>query len=84
MIRGHNSDINVRGRSYHIQTEDWGDANPFIVSRVFSNGAVLKTLKVPYAEALRNLSIQTSEALKTALQRQHAEVIDSLIEGRLP
>lgn len=48
MHKGHNSDITVRGQRYHIQTEDWGKQNPFVVSRVFCNGAVLKTIKTPY------------------------------------
>lgn len=84
MLRGHNSDINVKGRSYHVQTEDWGEQNPFLVSRIFSNGAVLKTYKIPYEQALKAASVRTADALKAALQRQHAQVIDALIEGRLP
>ncbi|MBX3039848.1 MAG: hypothetical protein KF789_03940 [Bdellovibrionaceae bacterium] len=84
MLKGYNSDLTVRGRSYHIQTEDWGDANPFLVSRIFQNGAVLKTLKVPYSEALKESSVRTHEALKLALQKQHGEIMDALLEGRLP
>ena len=26
--KGHNSDITVKGVAYHVQTEDWGEANP--------------------------------------------------------
>jgi hypothetical protein len=44
MVKGFNSDLVIRGKNYHVQTEDWGNANPFLVSRVFSNGAVLKNL----------------------------------------
>ncbi|MBX2988246.1 MAG: hypothetical protein KF802_10140 [Bdellovibrionaceae bacterium] len=83
MLRGHNSDITVRGKRYHIQTEDWGMQNPFLVSRVFCNGAVVKTLKVPYEDALKAASIRTAEAIKMALQKQHSDVMDALIEGKL-
>ncbi|HRO66147.1 MAG TPA: hypothetical protein PL182_01130 [Pseudobdellovibrionaceae bacterium] len=84
MLKGYNSDLTVRGRSYHIQTEDWGDGNPFLVSRIFQNGAVLKTVKVPYGEALKESSVRTHEALKLALQKQHGAIMDALLEGRLP
>ena len=37
-----NSDINLGNDSFHVQTEDWGVASPYIVSRIYKNGAVLK------------------------------------------
>lgn len=83
MLKGYNSDLNVRGSKYHVQTEDWGVSNPYLVSRIFKNGAVLKTLKVSYEEALRSEPVRTEEALKLALQKQHSDVMDALIEGRL-
>lgn len=84
MVKGHNSDLTVRGKSYHVQTEDWGEANPYLVSRIFCNGAVLKTYKVPHAEALRTASVRPAEALKLALQQQHVQIVDALISGQIP
>jgi hypothetical protein len=83
MVKGHNSDLTVRGKKYHVQTEDWGDANPYLVSRVFCNGAVVKTYKVPHSEALRGLSVRPAEALKSALQQQHVQIVDALISGEI-
>ncbi|HND84677.1 MAG TPA: hypothetical protein PLU50_02665 [Pseudobdellovibrionaceae bacterium] len=79
MLKGFNSDIQVRGQKYHIQTEDWGSQNPFIVSRIFCNGAVLKTIKTPYSEVLATGSIIAIEAVRSALQRQHHRIIDHLM-----
>lgn len=79
MQKGFNSDITVRGKSYHIQTEDWGMQNPFLVSRIFCNGAVLKTIKTPYESVLKLGSSQTQEAIKLALRRQHSTIIDALM-----
>ena len=59
MLRGFNSDIQARGSRFHVQTEDWGHDNPFLVTRVFKEGAVVKTLKTPYEEALRAASTRT-------------------------
>jgi len=83
MQKGHNSDIQARGRSYHVQTEDWGAQNPFLVTRIFSNGAVLKTFKTPYAEALRGGPVHDAEALRLALRQQHSRILDQLVSGQL-
>lgn len=84
MQKGFNSDITVRGQKYHIQTEDWGVQNPYLVSRIFCNGAVLKTIKTPYDSVLRLGSVQSEEAIKQALRRQHSTVIDTLMSGAMP
>ncbi len=84
MQKGFNSDITVRGQKYHIQTEDWGVQNPYLVSRIFCNGAVLKTIKTPYDTVLRLGSSQSTEAIKLALRRQHSTIIDTLMAGGSP
>lgn len=84
MQKGFNSDITVRGQKYHIQTEDWGVQNPYLVSRIFCNGAVLKTIKTPYDTVLRLGSSQSAEAIKLALRRQHSTIIDTLMAGGSP
>ncbi|UOF00551.1 hypothetical protein ACES2L_15475 [Bdellovibrio bacteriovorus] len=82
--KGFNSDITVRGQKYHVQTEDWGLQNPFLVSRIFCNGAVMKTIKTPYDTVLRLGSTQSEEAIKLALRRQHSTIIDTLMAGGTP
>lgn len=83
MQKGFNSDLQVRGKNYHIQTEDWGEQNPFVVTRVFCSGAVLKTIKTPYTEALRGGPAKISEAVKLALRQQHQRTLDQLLAGQL-
>ena len=79
MVKGFNSDVSVRGKSYHVQTEDWGTLNPFFVSRVFCNGAVVKTIKTPYSEALRGGPVNDFQAITQALRRQHHRILDDLV-----
>jgi hypothetical protein len=79
MVKGFNSDISIKGRAFHIQTEDWGRDNPYLVSRVYSNGAVVKTVKTPYAVALKTGPVSDHEALSLALKRQHYQVLDDLM-----
>lgn len=83
MLRGFNSDITAKGRKYHVQTEDWGSGNPYLVTRIFRDGAVIKTLKVSYEDALKSASVRSAEGLKQALQKQHSDIIDALLDGRL-
>lgn len=83
MVKGFNSDLSIRGKSYHVQTEDWGNANPYLVSRVFANGAVIKTIKTSYRDALRDGPVQDTQALGLALRKQHQEVIDLLHAGNI-
>lgn len=84
MQKGFNSDITVRGQKYHVQTEDWGLQQSLLVSRIFCNGAVLKTIKTPYETVLKTGSTQSEEAIKLALRRQHSTVIDTLMAGGMP
>lgn len=81
MQKGFNSDINVRGQKYHIQTEDWGQLNPFVVSRIFCNGAVLKTIKTPYSKFLNLGSTIEDNAVRVAIKEQHNNIIDTLMDG---
>jgi hypothetical protein len=79
---GFNSDLSVRGQSFHIQTEDWGPERGFLVSRVFCSGAVVRTVKTSYADALRSGPVvNDAEAVRQALRRQHNRVLDELMTG---
>ena len=91
MERGFNSDVMYRGLNFHVQTEDWGQENPYLVSRVYQNGAVIKSIKTPYAEVLRpsagalrlnRLRIDPQE-IRVALRDQHEKILDQLLSGQL-
>ena len=83
MQKGFNSDISVRGKSYHVQTEDWGQQNPFLVSRVFCNGAVVKTIKMSYVDAMKSGPAQDTEAIRLALRQHHHRILDQVFAGQI-
>ena len=83
MLKGYNSDISVDGVHYHIQTEDWGDANPYLVSRIFRNGAVLRSVKTPYSEVLPKKTSSKERSIRLAMQIQHESILDLLVSGQL-
>jgi hypothetical protein len=81
--KGFNSDILYKGSTYHVQTEDWGRGQPFFVSQVFQNGAVLKSIKIPYTKVLPAGSHGDPRAVRVALETQHQSILDLLVSGQL-
>ena len=77
-----NSEIRIGQKEYHIQTEDWGWDNPYIVTKVFSQGAVLKSFKIPYQNLLSS-PFPTENSIRSAIEHQHREILDRLISGQL-
>lgn len=83
MEKGFNSDVSFLGTQYHVQTEDWGNQNPFLVSRVFCNGAVVKSIKTSYEEVLPNGPAMEAKAIRLAMKIQHQQILDLLLSGQL-
>lgn len=83
MQKGFNSDILYKGATYHVQTEDWGKANPYFVSQIFRNGAVVKNIKIPYTKVLTQGPRADARAVQMALEAQHQSVLDLLVSGQL-
>lgn len=81
MLSSLNSDLSLGPDSYHIQTEDWGQSSPYIVSRIYKNGAVVKSIKTPYTEAL-DAPFWDEEAVSEAVEVQHQEILDLLVSGQ--
>ncbi|MCC6278754.1 MAG: hypothetical protein IT289_12640 [Oligoflexia bacterium] len=81
---GFNSDIICRGTTYHVQTEDWGQANPFVVTRVFQAGSVVASLKTPYERIIHTVaSAQPRQAIRLGMREQHQKILDQLVSGAL-
>lgn len=82
MEAGLNSDIRIGNKDYHVQTEDWGWDNPFIVTKIFSSGAVLKSYKIPYQNVLQS-AFPDNQSIRRALEEQHREILDRLVSGHI-
>lgn len=88
MQKGYNSDLTIRGLAYHIQTEDWGLENPYVVSRVFQHGAVVKTFKTHYSKFMGTQSElwkadPFQQHLQKAMKHQHDQVVDFVMTGKI-
>lgn len=73
-IAGENSDLFIKGSKLHIQTEDWGSKDQSLVSRIFKNGTVINTYRLPY-EKIKDY--QKPDSRRRALVEFHQWVIDS-------
>lgn len=83
MEKGFNSDVRWLGTEYHVQTEDWGMGNQFLVSRVFHNGAVVKSVKTSYSEVLPFGARTEAKTIRLAMKAQHQQILDLLLSGKL-
>lgn len=89
MEKGFNSNVSLEGDNFHVQTEDWGVHNPFVVSRVYRGGAVVKSVKTSYSEilSLRATSPLAESsavlAIRMAVREQHQKILDQLLSGQL-
>lgn len=83
MLKGFNSDIRIRGESLHVQTEDWGVRNPYLVSQIFRSGAIVKVVKIPYTKVLPSGVESQIEEIHAALEAQHNSILDLLLSGQL-
>ena len=83
MLKGFNTDVDHGGISYHIQTEDWGMEKSVLLSRVFQNGAVIKSIRTSYADILPKSPSPPVRMLQVALEEQHKQVIKMLVAGKL-
>ncbi len=86
MEKGYNSDIKIYGDLYHVQTEDWGPDLKILITRVFKNGAVIKSFKTPYQSFLAEVSsdpLYHRPKLREALRHQHKKILDLLQSGQI-
>lgn len=81
MITGFNTDIEYKGVTYHVQTEDKGVATPLILSLVYNRGTILASRRSPYDDLL--VPVFDEKALIDRLQKQHKLMCAAVSAGRI-
>ncbi|HWR57467.1 MAG TPA: hypothetical protein VN328_01145 [Thermodesulfovibrionales bacterium] len=79
MLIGYNTNIPHKGKQYHVQTEDSGLAHPFIVTHLYHEGAILRSIKTNYSHIVGHPDFETE--LRNLMKRQHRTMIKALITG---
>jgi hypothetical protein len=81
LITGFNTDVEFDGVVYHVQTEDKGLRTPFILSLVYTGGAILASKRSPYDDLVAR---GFDEAiLAQRLFRQHKLICAAVHAGRI-
>src|SRR5438093_339781 len=68
MVTGFNTDVQHRGKTYHVQTEDKGLQNPIIETLIYMGGEILAARRTSYADLLeKEVDEKTDEAGRVTL-----------------
>jgi hypothetical protein len=78
-IFGHNTEITVRGRPYHVQTENVMDAEePTVTTLIYQEGCLVEKLSNSYRDLLDKPGFLKS--LERRVKNQHLQAL-SLVKG---
>lgn len=80
MITGFNTDIEHRGKTFHVQTEDKGVDNPIIESLVYIGGEILGSRKQPYTKFLAEG--YDEKTIVKLMEDQHRNMIQQIRRGK--
>ena len=83
MSTGFNSNVEVGGAVYHVQTEDRGLNHPFVDTVVLSGGQVVYRRSVGYKDLLGDAGLNES-VLGARIEQQHREILEGVRAGLLP
>ena len=81
MLTGFNTDVEYEGVVYHVQTEDKGLQTPFILSLVYTGGAILASKRSPYDDLIAGGLDE--DVLAKRLSRQHKLICAAVHAGRI-
>ena len=81
MLTGFNTDVEYEGVVYHVQTEDKGLQTPFILSLVYTGGAILASKRSPYDDLIAGGFDEG--VLARRLSRQHKLICAAVHAGRI-
>jgi hypothetical protein len=79
MILGLNTNHDLNGKVYHVQTEDSGLDNPVIVTHCFISGTIIATRRADYSSALGRADLE--DHIRNVALDQHREMVRALMAG---
>lgn len=80
MVTGFNTDVEYRGKAFHVQTEDKGKENPIIESLIYSGGEILGAVRTPYADLFPPEGYDEKKIIQR-MEDQHQEVVNDVKRG---
>ncbi len=80
MLGGFNTNIRYQGRTFHVQTEDSGHANPKIITLLYEGGTILTSKKSSYEDLVSAENLES--VVKELMEEQHREMVQALKDGQ--
>ena len=82
MLIGYNNDVEYRGKTFHIQTEDRGVNDDTIETQLFQGGAILDTNITNYTELVEGLEGKPRDKkIKSIMKASHKSLFKKLMAG---
>lgn len=83
MLIGYNNDVEHRGKTFHIQTEDRGQNDHKIETQLFHGGAILDTKITDYSEIVDGLEGEKrNDKIKSVMKASHQSLFKNLLAGK--
>ena len=79
MILGFNHNLQYKGETFHVQTEDSGVANPHIITLLYRGGVILCSQKISYADILKMDCLEV--VVEELMKEQHKNMMRRLKSG---
>jgi len=76
MQPGYNHNVNYKGITFHIQTEDSGVNNPHIITLLYVGGNIIHRKKISYADIITHERLQ--DVVRELMQDQHKQMLKDL------
>lgn len=79
MLPGYNHNIIHKGITFHVQTEDSGKDNPFIMTHLFIGGNIIATKKTTYMDIIKINDLE--KIVADIMKEQHKKMVMELRDG---
>ncbi len=79
MLQGYNHNIVHKGITFHVQTEDSGKENPFIITHLFIGGNIIATKKTGYMDIIKINDLE--KIIADIMKEQHKKMVMELRDG---
>lgn len=80
MVTGYNENIVHMGKTYHIQTEDYGADQGIVKSFIYESGMIISSREIDYSRFLDRPNL--GQIVSTVVKRLHHEMVEDLLVGK--
>jgi len=80
MITGFNTDVQYKGVTYHVQTEDKGHDNQVIETLIYKGGEILGSRRLPYTDLVK--APDDEDTITRLMEDQHNGMLGEVKRGR--